>query len=489
MFEAVRRKNFFLKDRSSQTLLPPTADDAMDEEFSFDLVKINRHGSRQSRTLVLSPSGIKNTKGKSCKWYFPTGDVFSIEKDKASPSRCTIGVIRYYDFQCASPAECDRVIEKFEDLFTNYKKASKMSTSGNHSFSLSAPREKNGRVSVDDFEVVKRLGKGSFSNVFLVRKKDTKQMLAMKVLDKSELKRRNQVEHTNTEKNILSQYSHPFIVKLYYSFQNHEKLYMCLEYLHGGEMFQHLKEAKRFPEALSRFFVAEVILALEFLHSKDIIYRDIKPENILVGADGHLKLTDFGLSKEGITSAGGKATGTKTRTFCGTPDYLAPEIIKGISHGKAVDWWGIGVLLFEMLTGHPPFTGSNHKELYQHIVSDEVIFPEHVQQPARSLIRGLLCKEPENRLGSKTAAEIKNHEFFSGLDWEMVYEKKIDPPFKPTRVDIDEHTVDMLTKGRRSSEINLVLPQTECSNLGASPNFTGFSYMNSSYLGSGAGGD
>ncbi len=302
------------------------------------------------------------------------------------------------------------------------------------------------------------------------------------VLDKGELKRRNQVEHTNTEKNILSQYSHPFIVKLYYSFQNHEKLYMCLEYLHGGEMFQHLKEAKRFPETLARFFLSEVILALEFLHSKDIIYRDIKPENILVGADGHLKLTDFGLSKEGITSAGGKAMGTKTRTFCGTPDYLAPEIIKGISHGKAVDWWGVGVLLFEMLVGHPPFTGTNHKELYQHIVSDEVLFPDFVQPAARSLLRGLLCKEPENRLGSKSTSEIKNHEFFSGLDWQMVYDKKIEPPFKPAAVDVDNHSVDQLLvdRGRRSSEMNLILPQTECSNLGVSPNFTGFSYMNQS---------
>ena len=220
MFEAVRRKNFFYKDRSSQTLLPPPTstdpDDralTADQEASFDLVKINRHGSRQSRTLVLSPNGIKNTKGKSCKWYFPTGDVFSIEKDKASPSRCTIGVIRYYDFQCASPGECDRVIEKFEEYFTNYKKVSPNNINNNnsnnnkflsssqqattstttapwsgtgskHSFSLETANSKNSdqnkRVSVDDFEIVKRLGKGSFSNVFLVRKKDTKQMLAMK---------------------------------------------------------------------------------------------------------------------------------------------------------------------------------------------------------------------------------------------------------------------------------------------------------------------
>jgi hypothetical protein len=255
-----RRKNIFFKDRTSQTLLPPV-DATYADEASFDLVKINRHGNRQSRTLIMSEKGIKNQKGKHCQWYFPTGDVFSIEKDKQDACRVTIGVIRYYDFECNSPSEADRVIEKFEEYFKNYKKVNK-----NHGKS---------EITVDDFDIVKRLGKGSFSNVFLVRKKDTRQLLAMKVLDKNELKRRNQVEHTNTEKRILSQHSHPFITKLYYSFQNHEKLYMCLEYVHGGELFQHLKEAKRFPENLARFYAAEIILAVEYLHSKDIVYRDI----------------------------------------------------------------------------------------------------------------------------------------------------------------------------------------------------------------------
>ena len=291
------------------------------------------------------------------------------------------------------------------------------------------------------------------------------------------------MEHTNTEKSILSQFTHPFLVRLYCSFQNHEKLYMGLEYLHGGELFQHLKEAKRFPENLARFYAAEVILAIDFLHSKDIIYRDIKPENILVDENGHLKLTDFGLSKTGITSAGGKTAGVKTRTFCGTPDYLAPEIIKGVSHGKAVDWWGVGVLLFEMMTGQPPFTGSNHKELYQHIISDDVIFPEHIGSAGRSLIRGLLTKEPEKRLGTKGTQEIKSHEFFDGIDWSLLSEKKIDPPFKP-QIDtsFDEKQLDQMSKDRRNSDMTLILPQTDASNLSASPNFSGFTYMNRSVL-------
>jgi serine/threonine protein kinase len=478
----IRRKNIFFKDRSNQTLLPPVEEQNVGE-VSFELIKINRHGSRQNRTLTMSEKGVSNKKGKHCQWYFPSNEVYSIEKDKSSPSRFTIGVIRYYDFECNTPGDTDKVIEKFEEFYKNHKKES-TDVSSHNSSSNSLKDDK--KLTVDDFEVVKKLGKGSFSNVFLVRKKDTKQYMAMKVLDKTELKRRNQVEHTNTEKSILSQYKHPFLVKLYYSFQNHEKLYMCLEYLHGGELFQHLKEAKRFPENLARFYAAEIILAMEFLHSKDIIYRDIKPENILVDHEGHLKLTDFGLSKEGITSAGGKTAGVKTRTFCGTPDYLAPEIIKGVSHGKAVDWWGVGVLLFEMMTGQPPFTGSNHKELYQHIISDDVIFPEHIPPSARSLIRALLTKEPEKRIGTKNTQEIKSHEFFEGIDWTLLYEKKIDPPFKP-HIDttFDENIMDRLARDRRSSELNLVLPQTDGSNaLSVSPNFTGFTFMSQSVLNS-----
>jgi serine/threonine protein kinase len=197
--------------------------------------------------------------------------------------------------------------------------------------------------------------------------KESERFFAMKVLLKSELQKRNQVEHTNTEKHILSQYTHPFLVKLYFSFQTTDKLYMCLEYVNGGELFYYLKKftfifkfrSKKFPESLVAFYAAEILLALEFLHQHDIIYRDLKPENILVSSDGHLKLTDFGLSKQGINSIGyndesefGNEEKT-TYTFCGTPDYLAPEIIQGKPHGKAVDWWGFGILIYEMITGKP----------------------------------------------------------------------------------------------------------------------------------------
>jgi serine/threonine protein kinase len=191
-------------------------------------------------------------------------------------------------------------------------------------------------VSLDDFKIEKVLGKGSFGKVFLVTKKDTDQVYAMKSLRKDMIERRNQRMHTTTERAVLGEVQNPFIVQLRFAFQTPEKLYMVMDFINGGELFFHLRRSGQFTEERSRFYSAEILLALEYLHSIGVIYRDLKPENVLLDAEGHLKLTDFGLSKSGVTD------GTKkTFTFCGTPEYLAPEILKGIGHDKAVDFWSL----------------------------------------------------------------------------------------------------------------------------------------------------
>lgn len=189
-------------------------------------------------------------------------------------------------------------------------------------------------MSMNDFDCMKVLGKGSFGKVMLVKKKDTHKIYAMKVLKKDQLLKRNQIAHTQTERNILQTMNHPFLVELHFAFQNADKLYLVLDFMPGGELFFWLKAQKRFSEKRAKLYAAEILLALEFLHSHDIIYRDLKPENILVDGDGHLRLTDFGLSKEGVFGAGPK---DGTKTFCGTPEYLAPEILENHGHGKPVD--------------------------------------------------------------------------------------------------------------------------------------------------------
>jgi serine/threonine protein kinase len=289
--------------------------------------------------------------------------------------------------------------------------------------------------SLDDFELLRLIGTGSFAKVLLVRHKDTGVLYAMKVLKKEELFRRNQIDHTKTERLILATLRHPFMVKLRYSFQTDHKLYMVLDFVRGGELFYHLRRAGRFPEEQARFYVAEVILALDYLHRHDVIYRDLKPENILLGHDGHIKLTDFGLSKKGITSVGGKGEGQTATTFCGTPEYLAPEIITGIGHGKAVDWWSVGILFFEMLNGKPPFSSQNRNQLYINTIKGQITWPEGISDNARDLLSKLLHRRPEERLGSKGIKEIQNHPFFASLDWEAVYLRKVTPPFIPVCVD------------------------------------------------------
>lgn len=289
--------------------------------------------------------------------------------------------------------------------------------------------------SLDDFELLRLVGTGSFAKVLLVRHKSTGVLYAMKVLKKEEIFRRNQIDHTKTERLILATLRHPFMVRLRYSFQTEHKLYMVLDFVRGGELFYHLRRAGRFTEEQARFYVAEVILALDYLHRHDVIYRDLKPENILLGADGHIKLTDFGLSKKGITSVGGKGEGQTATTFCGTPEYLAPEIITGIGHGKAVDWWSVGILFFEMLNGKPPFSSQNRNQLYINTIKGQITWPEGISAEAKNLLAGLLHRRPEERLGSHGIKEIQNHPFFASLDWEALYHKRVPPPFLPSCVD------------------------------------------------------
>jgi serum/glucocorticoid-regulated kinase 2 len=282
------------------------------------------------------------------------------------------------------------------------------------------------KVSKDDFELLTVIGKGSFGKVMQVRRKDDGKIYAMKVLRKEAIIARKQVTHTKAEKSILQKIQHPFIVKLHYAFQTKDKLYMILDYINGGELFFHLKKEGRFPEDRVKFYSAEIVCAMSHLHSLGIVYRDLKPENILLDSNGHVTITDFGLSKEVKPNEG-------THTFCGTPEYLAPEVLKGLGHGVAVDWWSLGTLIYEMLTGLPPFYSQNINIMYQKILNGELRFPSYVSQNAKSLLEGLLTREVEKRLGSgaEGGKAVKAHPFFHGIDWDKLEKKEIDPPFKP----------------------------------------------------------
>ncbi|EFA78543.1 protein kinase 3 [Heterostelium album PN500] len=324
--------------------------------------------------------------------------------------------------------------------------------------------QKKKKLAIDDFELLKVLGVGSFGRVFLVRKKDNQRLYAMKVLNKKEMMKKKQIAHTNTEKMVLSTMDHPFIVRLHFAFQNDEYLFMCMDYIPGGELFHHLQKAGRFPEELAKFYIAEVITSLDYLHSNNIIYRDIKPENILLDADGHIKLTDFGLSKSGITSVVGGKTGDGqfATTFCGTPEYLAPEIITGAGHGKAADWWSVGILLFEMLTGRSPFLASNRNDMYKAMIQGNLRLPMFLSPDSQDLLEKLLVPDPKKRLGSGGVQEIQNHPFFELIPWRMLESKMITPPFKPTIKEITSSKDDpdlnpaITFKSKRKSSANLL---------------------------------
>lgn len=283
---------------------------------------------------------------------------------------------------------------------------------------------KNQNLSIDDFDLLKVIGKGSFGKVMQVIKKDTKQVYALKTLRKQHIVSRMEVVHTLAERTVLARVTNPFIVPLKFSFQSPEKLYLVLSFINGGELFWHLQNSGQFPMDRSRFYIAELLTALESLHELNVIYRDLKPENILLDYQGHIALCDFGLCKLNMKD------NDKTNTFCGTPEYLAPELLLNQGYTRSVDWWTLGTLLYEMLTGLPPFYDEDVPTMYRKILQDPLKFPQSLERTdAKDLLIKLLQKDPKLRLND--ALEIKSHPFFKDIDWVKLVNKNYLPPFKP----------------------------------------------------------
>ena len=284
------------------------------------------------------------------------------------------------------------------------------------------PKEES-PIQETDFEKLKLLGKGSFGKVYLVRQKNTKNLFAMKILSKEYLKEKNEQEHTKTERQLLSQLNNPFIINLYYAFQNEKYLFLISDFIQGGDLFFHLKRERFFSDEKSKFYICELILALEYLHNKNMIYRDLKPENILIDKTGHIKLTDFGLSKIIDKKK-------KKFTICGTPQYIAPEVFQG-KYDKCVDWWSLGCLLYEFLSGKVLFRVTECFDL--NIYKNPIQMLNHFTNEAKLFLKDILVVDPIKRLGygKKGIENIKKHIYFKDINWDDVFNKKMNPPFIP----------------------------------------------------------
>ncbi|XP_011499207.1 PREDICTED: RAC serine/threonine-protein kinase [Ceratosolen solmsi marchali] len=337
------------------------------------------------------------------------------------------------------------------------------------------------KVTLENFEFLKVLGKGTFGKVILCREKATGHLYAIKILRKEVIIRKDEVAHTLTENRVLRTTSHPFLISLKYSFQTADRLCFVMEYVNGGELFFHLSRSRVFSEDRTRFYGAEIISALGYLHSQGIIYRDLKLENLLLDKDGHIKIADFGLCKEDITY------GRTTKTFCGTPEYLAPEVLEDNDYGRAVDWWGVGVVMYEMMCGRLPFYNKDHEKLFTLILLEAVRFPKNISNEAKDMLGGLLIKDPSRRLGGgpNDAKDIMDHAFFSSIDWSDLVQKKISPPFKPqVTSDTDTRYFDSEFTGE---SVELTPPDQGCLGSGGGLNsiaeeqehFPQFSYQES----------
>lgn len=465
-------------------------------EFSCELKKVNDYGKSQGRSICITNKRVYNLDKNKVKRMIPLYEITSMTKNNAQKNLefiIHVSVESDYRFKvdklktrdeifstikihyakatnknlpiygvtdsdlkiyhtvkgdvkkgiCRTPAEACRI--KGEDVLTDdtaggfggyaageeTKAGGDAKTGGRPSRGTIYSAKKGEEVCLDDFICKKILGKGSFGKVFLVEKKDDHKLYAMKSLRKDVILENDQVESTKLEKEILLKAKHPFFVKMLYIFQTDQKIYFVMNFIRGGELFTHLQSEKRFKEERARFYAAQIISAIGYLHKKKIIYRDIKPENILMGEDGYLYLADFGLAKD-------MNKRDFTSSFCGTPEYLAPEIIKNIGHNHAVDWWSIGVLIYEMIVGFPPFYHSDQKTMYELIEDFPVKFPDPVKhkiamsEEVKDLIGKMLCKDPKTRIGTVGGVdEIQEHPWFEGFDFDKLLNRELDAPMIP----------------------------------------------------------
>ncbi|GJN68450.1 serine/threonine-protein kinase psk1 [Purpureocillium lilacinum] len=294
------------------------------------------------------------------------------------------------------------------------------------------PRRK---MTAEEFEPLRCLGKGTYGTVLLVKQRATGRLYAQKQFKKASLVvHKKLIEQTKTERQILESVNrHPFVVKLFYAFQDLEKLYLILEYGQGGELFTHLNTEKMFSESVAAFYMAEMLLAISHLHNDlGVVYRDLKPENCLLDADGHLLLTDFGLSKVAVEQS------ESCNSILGTVEYMAPEVILGKKYGRAVDWWSFGALGYDLMTGNPPFRGGNHAKIQDNIVRQKLVLPYFLSPDAKDLLTRLLRKEPQKRLGSvmpRDLQTLKKHRFFRKIDWRKLEARELEPPIQPMITD------------------------------------------------------
>ena len=284
------------------------------------------------------------------------------------------------------------------------------------------------KFGLSDFSFIKVLGRGSFGKVLLAERKSTDEIVAVKILRKDTLLQDDDVEGAMTERQVLAlSASYPFLTSLYCSFQTDDRLFLVMEYVNGGDLMFHIQKAKKFDERRSKFYAAEVVLALRYLHQHGVIYRDLKLDNVLLDKDGHIKLADFGLCKNFMSPGG------FTNTFCGTPDYMAPEILQQMPYSFSVDWWALGVFMYEMMAGQPPFEADNQDDLFECIKHDDVLYPMWLTREAVSILKGLMTKTYRKRLGCTANGDqsILDHPFFTEIDWKRLEARQVKPPFKP----------------------------------------------------------